>query len=108
MRICHPAIWRGSGLITTPYPGLTPWARESVALSGSEFLGLSARQIPICYPSSTYNTSIFNCRVDNQPATLCGKPDNETTKALTKSNIDTPPTEMDDTALEIDAYARMA
>ena len=26
MRICHPASWRGSGLITTPYPGLTPWA----------------------------------------------------------------------------------
>ena len=48
MRICHPASWRGSGLITTPYPGLTPWAMESVALSGSEFLGLSARQIPIC------------------------------------------------------------
>ena len=47
MRICHPASWRGSGLITTPYPGLTPWAMESVALSGSEFLGLSARQIPI-------------------------------------------------------------
>ena len=46
------------------------------------------------------NTSIFNCRVNNQPATLCGKPDNETTKALTKSNIDTPPTEMEDTALE--------
>ena len=23
---CHPASWRGSGLITTPYPGLTPWA----------------------------------------------------------------------------------
>ena len=22
MRICHPASWRGSGLITTPYPGL--------------------------------------------------------------------------------------
>ena len=48
MRICHPASWRGSGLITAPYPGLTPWAMESVALSGSEFLGLSARQIPIC------------------------------------------------------------
>ena len=47
MRICHPASWRGSGLITTPYPGLTPWAMESVALSGSKFLGLSARQIPI-------------------------------------------------------------
>ena len=25
----------------------TPWAMESVALTGSEFLGLSARQIPI-------------------------------------------------------------
>ena len=47
MRICHPASWRGSGLITTPYPGLTPWAMESVALSGSKFLGLSARQISI-------------------------------------------------------------
>ncbi|MBQ6942017.1 MAG: hypothetical protein IJN23_05575 [Akkermansia sp.] len=54
------------------------------------------------------NTSIFNCRVNNQPATLRGEPDNETTKGLTKSNIDTPPTEMDDTALEIDAQARMA
>ena len=48
MRICHPASWRGSGLITTPYPGLTPWAMESVALPGSKFLGLSARQITIC------------------------------------------------------------
>ena len=47
MRFCHPASWRGSGLITTPYPGLTPWAMESVALSGSKFLGLSARQSPI-------------------------------------------------------------
>ena len=39
MRICHPASWRGSGLITTPYPGLTPRATESVALTGSKFLG---------------------------------------------------------------------
>jgi len=54
------------------------------------------------------NASIFNCRVNNQPATLRGEPDNETTKGLTKSNIDAQPTEMDDTALEIDAQARMA
>ena len=59
MRICHPASWRGSGLITTPYPGLTPWAMESVALTGSEFLGLSARQIPIYRaPYSIFGTRV--------------------------------------------------
>ena len=47
MRICHPASWRGSGLFFSSNPGLTPWAMEGVALTGSKFLGLSARQIPI-------------------------------------------------------------
>ena len=58
MRICHPASWRGSGLFFRQTQGFrlrpagyaetgTPWAMESVALTGSEFLGLSARQIPI-------------------------------------------------------------
>ena len=45
LRICHPASWRGSVFITIPYPGLTTWATESSALTGSKFLGLSARKI---------------------------------------------------------------
>ena len=39
---CHPAGWRGSGSFILTFPGLTPRAKKSYALSGSKFHALRA------------------------------------------------------------------
>ena len=55
----HPTLPRG--VLHRLAMGMSPVSR---ALNAARLRSPTARQIPICYPSSTYNTSIFNCRVN--------------------------------------------
>ena len=71
---CHPLTSFGVPGIFNNKPSVPPHCGstlgyDSIALAGSKFRYADAPQttlqVPICYPSSTYNTSIFNCLIKN-------------------------------------------